>query len=134
MNVETIAQKAVALASAVNRLDAFEHRLIADQADSLLTRVAQAVNNPVQQQLQTLMFNMTQLSSRLKQIEDSLSAANNAAQPAQAMEMAQSAQLNTIESQQQDMQAQLQQFNTNNTNAPVTHQMDDYQVTVSPKL
>lgn len=133
MNWNDLAREAAFLSRAASRMDASQNLVVADHADQLLTRVAQAINNPVQQQLQTLMFNVTQLNARLKQIEDSMSATNNAIKPAMAAEDAQSAQLTAIQSQQQSMQSELQQLN-NTPSTTVNHQIGDYQVTVSPTL
>lgn len=109
------------------RFDELGHAAEADQADELLMKYAQmASRNPVQQQMQTLMFQVNQLNNRLKNIEQSIGNQNAAIkQPTQPNPMA------LEQSVQQAVQNTVQNNPEQNT---YTHDVGDYQVTVEPQL
>jgi hypothetical protein len=133
MNYEQIYGEILNVSQAASNLDQLRYAATVDQADSLLERFAQVPNNATQQQLQALMFSVTQLNTRLKQIEDSVASTNNVVKPSMALENAQTTQLNTIQNQQQNMQSDIQELNNPSTQS-VNHQFGDYQVNISPQL
>jgi hypothetical protein len=133
MNYDQVSSAILKISQAAANLDQIRYATTVDHADSLLERFAQVANNATQQQLQALMFSVTQLNARLKQIEDSVASTNNVIKPSMALENAQTTQLNTIQTQQQNMQSDIQELN-NPSPQSVNHQFGDYQVNISPQL
>lgn len=129
--MQSVARVSQSLIQTAQRLDAIGFNREADQADALLKRVAQVMNNPMQQQLQMLMFNITQLNGRLKQIEESLAQGGNATAPVNNAINMDAMQAAAVQAQQQ---AATPDMGNGLTNPTITHQMGDYQVTIGPEL
>jgi hypothetical protein len=129
--MQSVARVSQSLIQTARRLDALGFSREADQADALLRRVAQVMNNPVQQQLQMLMFSITQLNGRLKQIEEALAQGGNAPTPVNNTANMDVMQAAAVQTQQQ---APAPDMGNGLTNPTIIHQMGDYQVTIGPEL
>jgi hypothetical protein len=118
------------LVKIAKRFDHLGYPNFADQADQLNVKLAQIMVNPLQKQVQTLMFSVNQLNERLKQIEESM----GDQVPSQQINNDGDNNMDQGQYVLEQQQAQQNLSETNNNNNTITQQLGDFQVSIGPDL